>query len=93
MRFSPSAREAALQHAELRCAEGASLLASAREMGVSYMTLRRWRSEVGMHAAFRPVSVIEPPESARRLLVTLPCGLRVEGPDIDGVAHLAQRLR
>ncbi len=65
----------------------------ARETGVSYMTLRRWKAAGSARAMFRPVTLLAQPESAVRPVVTLPCGVRVEGLDIGGVAELARRLR
>src|SRR5512144_2375259 len=81
VRFTASARRAALDHVEQRCREGASLAAAALETGVPYQTLRRWRAAAGVRATFRPVSVVASAVATRGLVVVLPGGVRVEGLD------------
>ena len=53
VQFSEAARTAALDHVEGRCREGASLTAAARETGVPYQTLRRWRARRQWHVPAR----------------------------------------
>ena len=90
VRFSSAAREAALAHVVRRRAEGITLAQSAREMEVSYQTLRRWRSGL---PAMRSVRVVEaPPTAAREPVLVLPCGARVEGLDLASLAELVRRL-
>jgi hypothetical protein len=93
VRFTASARRAALDHIERRRGEGVSLAAAARETGVPYLTLRRWRAGARSRPAFRQVAVVAPERVGRGLVVVLPSGLRVEGLDVDGVAELARRLQ
>ena len=94
VRFSEAARKAALEHVDQRYREGASLASAARELGVPYLTLRRWTADaVDAGGTFRPVSVAQVPEHSRSVVVTLASGLRIEGLYLDEIAELLRRLR
>lgn len=91
VRFTEAARAAAVAVVERRREAGGSVLATARELGVEYQTLRRWMARV--KPAFRRVSLASTTQAPpARLVLTLPSGLQVEGLDIDGVAELVRRL-
>jgi hypothetical protein len=65
---------------------GASAAASARSIGIAALTVARWREEVG----FVQVQVDAQPD--QRLVVHGPCGISIEGLDLDAVAALLRKL-
>lgn len=74
-----------------RKADGASEAAAAAELGIPALTLSRWRRAAAA-PRFLPV-VVEPAVAASpQLVVRGPCGLLVEGLDLDGLAQLLRRL-
>jgi transposase-like protein len=83
-----------------RLAEGGTVHAVAKEVGVWQSTLRHWLSGVSgdpAAPALRPVSVVpsrrQPPRpSPAAIFVHGPRGLRIEGLDLEGVAELLRRL-
>ena len=94
-------RAEAMEYFEARRAAGASTYAVAKELGLGVDTLRRWsRPRAPLEAvvstrSFAPVEVIagsaRPVES--RSVVYGPCGLRIEGLDMEEVAELIRRLQ
>ncbi len=79
-----------------RLEDGGSPHAVARELRISQTTLKRWtlqaRRDPGV-PHLRPVSVLPaPPSFAGPISVGGPCGLRIEGLDLDAVAELIRRL-
>jgi len=81
----------------LRLAEGVSFQQSAREFGVSYESLRRWRMAASGATQLRRVTVTKTASSEAvvsmpELRLTTASGHRVEGLDLDGVVELVRRL-
>ena len=91
MRFTVAARAAAVRHAERRRGQGATLAQAAAELGVGYMTLRRWTR--GTSRPLRAVAVVAEQTSAGgELVAVLHGGVRVAGLSIEDVARLARLL-
>lgn len=98
-------RDEVMVFAERRLAEGAALPQVAREIGISYWTVWGWlRTKRGCvsqdggkstEMSMVPVRVVEArPTSASRTPLTVhgPCGLRIEGADVETIAALVRRL-
>lgn len=86
--------EKLLSYTVARRREGATIVEVGEELGMSFMTLRRWFTERKERSRFRRVEVATPsPLPAKsRLIVHGPRGLRVEGLDLEGVAELLRRV-
>ena len=79
----------------LRLTDGVSLRDSAKEIGVSYETFRRWRMEQSAPTRLRPVTARK--TSARRseltdLRVVTVSGHRVEGLELAQLIELLRQL-
>jgi transposase len=89
-------RERCEHYAATRSAAGASQKIIAAELGVSAMSVQRWlRARPATRAtAMVPVRVVAPRalESASRIVITTPHGLRVDGLDLDAVCTVIARL-
>jgi hypothetical protein len=84
----------ALEYVAARREQGATEETAAAEINLSALTISRWRRErASSSPRFLPVVIEQPSaEAVRQLVVHGPCGLRVEGLDIDGLAALVRRL-
>ena len=99
-------RDEVMRHARERMAAGEMLPAIASEIGISYWTVWGWLRSEHVRAkapdaeptknAIVPVQVVATrPVVARQkspLTVHGPCGLRIEGADIETIAALVRRL-
>ncbi len=77
-------------------AAGTSAQQAAARLGLSALTLGHWgKQKSGMFAPVVVTPEVEraPVASRSRLIVHGPCGLRIEGLDVAGLAELLQRLR
>jgi hypothetical protein len=83
-----------LSYTVARRRQGAKIVEVAAELGMKFHTLSRWLGEKRPTASFERVEVIAPPPppAARTLTVHGPCGLRIEGLDLAGVAELVRRV-
>ena len=92
-RYPSDLHEQVLEHVTARRAQGVTLRAAARELGMSWRTVEHW-----MHAkarrmpVLRPVTIVRPAERVSHLVVLGPHGLRIEGLAVDEVAELLKRL-
>jgi len=87
-RIPPEVRALIERYVRRRISEGARRNAVARELGVGESTVARaW--DAGTEQ-LRPVRVV--PASPAAVTVRGPCGLTIEGLDIDGVAALIRAL-
>jgi DNA-binding transcriptional regulator YiaG len=90
-------RERCERYAAARAAVGVTQKIIASELGVSAMSVQRWLREkpTTTTASMVPVRVVPPrplQESAPRLVVTTPGGLRVDGLDLDALCTIIARL-
>ena len=90
-------RERCKRYAAARSAAGASHKAIAAELGVSAMSVQRWlrARPTGAAAAMVPVRVVAARarlESASRVVLSTPRGLRVDGLDLDALCTIIARL-
>ncbi len=93
-RYPPAARQLAMEHVRRRRADGTSVEAISRELGVKRHTLVAWTAMHEDSAALRfvPVSIVGDAPTPSRIVVPGPGGVRVEGLDLAGVADLLRRL-
>ncbi len=92
LRYTAELRAEAVAYAEERLASGAMLTAVTRELGLGGNTLRAWLAAERQSPRFRKVEIAAE-ETAATLVVTGPCGLRIEGLDIATLSELIRRLR
>ena len=90
-------RERCERYAAARAAAGATQKVIAAELGVSAMSVQRWlrARPTAAATAMVPVRVVAPRstlESASRLVLTTPRGLRVDGLDLDALCTVIARL-
>ncbi len=98
-------REELMAFARARVAEGVKLARAAAEIGISYWTVWGWfRAERTVKRktqttrpsrAIVPVHIVTPKVTDVKrgtLTITGPCGVRVEGADIETLAALLRRL-
>lgn len=100
--FLSEARGAAVSYATRRIASGASAITVAAELKMNRWTLQKWlqrhrRGQLGDAApvvkGFRQVKVTKRRRATpASLVVHGPCGLRIEGLDMAGVASLVEKL-
>lgn len=89
-------REEAARYVLSRRAQGETFEQIARTLGVPGNTLLRWsralaeRSSAPDEAPFRRVELVD--ENTRVMTLHGPCGLRVEGIDLDTLVALWRRL-
>jgi transposase-like protein len=88
--YSAELRRAVLAELSRRRAAGGSMRSVARDIGISYETLRHWLRIA--HPALRPVEVAAEAGCVSGLVAVLPCGIRIEGLDVAAVARLARHL-
>ena len=92
-------RREVVAYVEARRGRGVGRVAAAREIGVSAFSVTRWTAALGhgVRSGFSEVMLAERSESAvssetTGMIVHGPCGLRIEGLDVAGVAELWRRL-
>jgi hypothetical protein len=85
-------RRFAVKHAEAAIAGGGSVSGSAKELGVSEVTLAKWMQAAEGPGGFREVVVERPEVTPGSLAVVTPSGLRVEGLDVAGAVALIRAL-
>jgi len=100
--FVAEARAAAASYAMRRIASGASPIAVAAELKMNRWTLQKWlqqhrkfqREGAAVTAkGFRQVKVTKHrPAKPASVVVHGPCGIRIEGLDMAGVASLVEKL-
>jgi len=88
--------EKLLSYTVARRRQGASIVEVAAEVGINFRTLARWLG-VRKAARFERVDVVAAPVTtaasvAASIVVHGPCGLRIEGLDLAGVAELVRRV-
>ncbi len=96
-RFSAQERRQHVERATLQLADGVSFRESAKEVGVSYETFRRWRLELCGSSRLRPVKATKPVTQAVRvdskgLMVVTSAGHRVEGLELSQVVELIRAV-
>jgi len=92
-RYPKGLLEGLLGYTVARRRQGATLLTIGDELGVSWRTLGRWLSGRKQVRKFQPVQLVAPAEPVKReVVVHGPCGVRIEGLDVEGVAQLVRRL-
>lgn len=93
-RYPASLRTAIAIHVRKRQAQGESLAAISRDLGVKPFTLQRWL-DAGRPTGFRPVEVAPAPITPTAVtgpVVTMPNGLRIDGLDVPGLLVLIRAL-
>lgn len=88
-------RKFAMAFARKAIAGGGTKAGSARDLGVSCMTLDKWLGESASEEdpTFREI-VVEPEASkVGALVLVTPAGMRVEGLSVETAAELLTRLR
>lgn len=92
VRYGPERRRRAVAYIRARQAEGGSIVAASRDLGLRSKIAYQWLRAEPV-AAFRAVEVAEDPDSTfgGPILIT-PSGLRVEGLDLAGLAALLRAL-
>ena len=93
--FSKSAAALAVQYAKKRLSGGASAREVAGELGLIGWTLQRWlqreqRGDIKPTGSFVRLEVTSVPPQAP--VVHGPCGVRVEGLGLEGIAALMRSL-
>lgn len=94
-RYPNELKQRLLAYTTERRRAGIKLEAIGAEVGVSWRTLSRWGSEEGWaRRKFRRVEVVTGQAVVARSIVIVhgPCGTRIEGLDLDGVADLLRKL-
>jgi hypothetical protein len=89
-RYSDELRGRAARYARERQAEGARGAQVATELGLPWITVRRWLGEDDARPAFLRVEIAGP--AAMRAILHGPRGLRVEGVDAHFLAELLRAL-
>lgn len=97
-RYPKSLRTRALAYTRARQTEGASIHKIAAEIGLAPHTLHNWLSPPSSTAAsasapFQRVELLPSrPQPAPTLRIHGPCGLVIDGLDLDTLADLLRRL-
>jgi|CXWL01.1.fsa_nt_gi transposase-like protein len=93
LRYSEELKELGRRHAAQAVAEGRSMRAAARELGIGEVTLGRWLAEVsGAVGAFGEVVIMEPRPSEGVTLFS-PLGWRVEGLSVSDLMGVLAALK
>jgi len=87
-RYPTELRDRILGYVEARISDGVTLEKIGEEIAMSWRTLSRWRSE--RRGGFKKVEVAV--ETKKTVTVHGPCGVRVDGLDLDETAELIRRL-
>jgi transposase len=90
--YPEALRRRASEYLDERRAEGASATTVGAELGLGASTLLRWSKRASSAPSFERVVVVDDSKLRVGLLVHGPCGLRIEGLDVAGVAELVRRL-
>ena len=92
-------RKEVMAFARERRAEGLKLQVIASEIGLSYWTLWEWfrverRARTDPRASIVPVHIVEarPAPGPGALTIHGPCGIRIEGADVETVVAIVRRL-
>ena len=95
-------KQKVIAYVEARQAQHVPFMEIARDLNLVERTLRRWcrvetSTDQGFGAMFRSVSLQESALSdvdadERRIVITLPSGVRIEGVDIGRIAFLLRKL-
>jgi len=88
-------RRFAVEYAAGEIADGGSVSRSAKDLGVSEVTLAKWMQATETDdgpGEFREVVVEEPEVTTGGLVVVTPSGFRVEGLDLAGAAALLRAI-
>ncbi|MBS2031504.1 MAG: hypothetical protein JST54_26625 [Deltaproteobacteria bacterium] len=88
-RFSPQLAARVCAHVGARRAGGATWQSLADKLGIALGTLYRWQRERPCSRTLRPVEVVA---TKHEVVVQGPCGLRIEGLDLDALAALLRKL-
>lgn len=95
-RYPEALRRLAVEHCEARRRDQCSFSEIAEDLGISALTLNRWRSQLEASAQprFREVHLEEPESTMPAALsVVTPGGVRIEGLDLAQAVELARALR
>jgi transposase len=96
-RYTAELRELARSYWKKRKAEGATLAAAAKELGIHAKSLHQWSKGRGRARQFHPVELIAEEQAGPRrgssLVLHGPGGVRVEGLTVESLAALLRRLR
>ena len=95
-RYPEALRRLAVEHCAERRRDQCSFSQIAKDLGISALTLSRWRSQVEASAQprFREVRLEEPESTTpARLSIVIPSGVRIEGLDLAQAVELARALR
>ena len=92
VRYTPAQREQFVEHANQRRAEGVSLQNAAKELAVSYESLRRWGIEQSSTARLRPVRATPAVREIGSLRLITAAGHRIEGLDHEQLVALVRAL-
>lgn len=95
-RYPEALRHLAVVHCEERRREQGSYREIAEELGISALTLSRWRDQLepSRPPGFREVHLEdEAPKTTAALSVVTPGGVRIEGLDLAQAVELARALR
>jgi transposase len=101
--FPTELRQAVVAYAAQGFAEGESIDATARALGISAMSIKRWTARLGQHrpacgAEMRRVEIVTEHQqskamaAASEIVVHTPHGLRIEGLSLAAVAQLVRAL-
>jgi transposase len=101
--FPTELRKAVVAYAAQGLVEGESIDASARALGISAMSIKRWTKRLGQHrlacgAEMRRVEIVAehqqrpPVDASSEIVVHTPHGLRIEGLSLAAVAQLVRTL-
>jgi len=91
--YNAELRAFARGYAREHIAAGKTQTAVLGELGISYQTLRTWRSAGGERSTgFRRVTIMKEVAEANSVTMVSPKGYRVEGLRLDDVASLLERL-
>jgi hypothetical protein len=95
-RYPQELRDAVLEYAELRQADGHTFNEVAGELGLNWHTMMGWRKRSGRSGKLRKVKIVEPPppeqDDEKAPMVRFPNGVTVEGLGIDQIAALMRSL-
>ena len=95
-RYPQELRDAVLDYAELRQADGHTFNEVAGELGLNWHTMMGWRKRSGRSGKLRPVRIAKrpPPEQGdeKTATVRFPNGLTVEGLGVGQIAELLRSL-
>lgn len=97
-RYPQALRAKAIRYWMARRAEGIPLQRIGDELGLPWQTLHRWAKtspeEPTATAGFEAIQIIEtvPSTPHSAIVVHGPCGLRIDGLDLDTLSQLLRRL-